>query len=433
MKKHQTIAYTLGILASLAGAVVHAEGFPANHYITGDWGGERAKLADEGATFKLGYFSEGAMNTSGGKRRTTAYADQFFLGGYFDLDKLFGWRGAEFKVEVTDRNGTLINNEAGMPFLLQSQQIYGRGTVTRLTQFSLTQHLFDDHLSIKAGRIYPDADFFAMSCAFQNLTFCSGGSSNYINNGWYGDPLSALGVVAAFTPDKHWYFKAGSYDTNTQNLSRSQGLNLGTSGGHSGTLLVGEVEYKADYGHGIDGDYRIGAIRNSSNASKIYNQAGFPVGLTTDPVGSVDTSHAFYVNLEQQVYRNASGGGLRLFASLIRPDKQMSQVGEVLAVGGFINGPFASRPNDRIGLAFGRNAVSSKLTAAQLRYNRLRPVAGAAPVGVQRYEYLVELNYNIALAPGIEVMPSIQYVRHPDGLANVANATVLGAQLSLNF
>ncbi|TAL98579.1 MAG: porin [Rhodanobacter sp.] len=433
MKKHKAIAYTLGILASLAGAVVHAEGFQANHYITGDWGGERAKLADEGVTFKLGYFSEGAKNTSGGNRHTTAYADQFFLGGYFDLDKLVGWRGAEFKVEVTNRNGTLINNEAGMPFLLQSQQIYGRGTVTRLTQFSLTQHLFADHLSIKAGRLYPDADFFAMSCAFQNLTFCSGGSSNYINSGWYGDPLSALGVVAAFTPDEHWYFKAGSYNTNKDALSKSHGLRLWPSGGWTGTMLVGEVEYKADYGDGIDGDYRIGAIRNNGSASKIYNQAGFPVGLTPDPVGRVGSSHAFYVNLEQQVFRNASGGGLRLFASLIRPDKQMSQVGEVLAVGGFINGAFPSRPNDRIGLAFARNAVSSKLTAAQLLYNRLQPVVDAAPVGVQRHEYLVELNYNIALAPGIEVMPSIQYVRHPNGLANVANATVLGVQFSLNF
>lgn len=432
MKKYRSIVYTLGILATMTGSVVHADGFPANQYITGDWGGERAKLADEGVTFKLGYFSEGAKNTSGGKRHTTAYADQFFLGSYFDLDKLIGWRGAELKVEITDRNGTLINNEAGMPFLLQSQQIYGRGNVTRLTQFSLTQKLFDDHLSVKVGRIYPSADFFAMSCAFQHLTFCSGGSSNYINSSWYGDPLSALGAQVTFTPDKHWYFKAGGYNNNEDALSTSHGLRLWPSGGWTGTMLVGEVEYKADYGNGIDGDYRVGVVRNDSSASKIYDEAGFPAGLTTAPVASVSESHAFYVNLEQQVYRTASGGGLRMFASMIHPDKRISQVGEVLAFGGFITGPFASRPHDRIGLALGRNAVSSELTAAQRQYNQLRP-AGASAVGVQRYEYVVELNYNIALTPGIEVMPSIQYVRHPDGLANVANATVLGAQLSLNF
>lgn len=432
MQKHKSIAYSLGILATFSGTIALAGGFPSDNYITGDWGGKRAALADQGITFKLGYFSEGAMNISGGKSRTSAYADQYFLGGYFDLEKLAGWQGAELKVEITNRNGTLINNEAGMPFLLQSQQIYGRGTITRLTQLSLTQRLFDDHLSLKVGRIYPSADFFAMSCAFQHLTFCSGGSSNYINSAWYGDPLSALGAQATFTPDEHWYFKAGAYNTNQDALSTEHGLRLWPSGGWTGTLLVGEIEYKADYGNGIDGDYRIGGVRNNSGSSKIYDQAGFPAGLTADPVDRVSNSQAFYVNLEQQVTRNAGGGGLRLFASLIRPDKDISTVGEVLAFGGFITGPFASRPKDRIGLAFGRNSVSSKLTTAQQRYNQSLPV-GASPVDVQRHEYVTELNYNIAVAPGIEVMPSIQYVRHPNGVKTADDATVLGLQLSLNF
>ena len=110
--------------------------------------------------FRLGYFNQVAHNLKGGLDNEVAYADQFFVGGYIDLEKLFGWSGAEFKVEITNRNGELINNKAGIPSLLQSQQIYGRGNVTRLTQFSLTQQLFDDQLSIKVGRIYPSADFF---------------------------------------------------------------------------------------------------------------------------------------------------------------------------------------------------------------------------------------------------------------------------------
>nr|WP_275126879.1 carbohydrate porin [Xanthomonas arboricola] len=51
---------------------------------------------------------------------------------------------------------------------------------------------------------------------------------------------------------------------------------------------------------------------------------------------------------------------------------------------------------------------------------------------MQRYEYPIELNYNIAVSRGIEVMPSVQYIRHPGGLDG-DNATIVGLQVSLNF
>ncbi len=432
MKKLKTLS-ALGLSAALVCGVAGAEDLDASRYITGDWGGKRAELADKGVDLKLGYFSQAAHNFSGGDSDETAYADQFFVGTYVDLEKLFGWSGAEFKMEITNRNGTLINTEANIPFVLQSQQIFGRGTVTRLTQFSLTQKLLDDRLSIKVGRIYPSADFFSLSCAFQHLQFCSGGSSNYISGSWYGDPLSAWGGVVTFTPDKRWYFKVGGYDTNPQNLSKDQGLKLGTSGDDSGTMGVAEIEYKADYGNGIDGHYRIGVTRVSNNKDKIVNLAGFPTGLTADPTQRQDTDNALFINLEQQVTRNESGGGLRLFTSLIKPDSDVSSVEEVFAIGAFIDGPFPARPNDRVGLAIGRNKISSDLTDAQQRYNQLLPVPGAGPIGVQRYEYPIELNYNFALTNAIAIMPSLQYIRHPGGLDNADNATILGVQFSLNF
>lgn len=429
--RHTTPALALLALALACTRPASADEFDPGKHIGGDWGGTRSTLADDGFQFKLGHFSQTAHNTSGGQSHETAYADQFFLGGYFDLEKLWGWRGAEFNVEITNRNGELINNKADIPTLLQSQQIYGRGTVTRLTQFSLTQHLFDDRLSIKVGRLYPDADFFAISCNFQHLTFCSGGSSNNISSSWYGSPLSSLGGVVAFSPNAQWSFKVGGYDTNPETLSKNQGLKLGTSGDDSGTLMVGEVQFKPDYGNGIDGEYRIGVTRNSSNREKVFNQAGFPTGTTADATIIQNTDRAFYADFEQQVIRTGEDGGLRLFASIIRADDEVAAVSEVAAIGGFWTGLFPGRPADRLGLAFGRNAVSDKLSDAQRNYDRNLP-PGAPGIGVQRYEYPIELNYNIAVIRGIEVMPSVQYVRHPGGLDG-DNATILGLQVSLDF
>ena len=441
--RHATLALAISS-AMLVCSQVKADDFDASKYITGDWGGTRADLANKGIEFKLGYFNQTAHNFSGGDSHHTVYADQLFVGSYIDLQKLWGWQGAEFRIEITNRNGKLINDKSNIPYLLESQQINGRGTVTRLTQFSLSQKLFGDHLKIKGGRIYPSADFFSLSCNFQHLQFCSGGSSNYISTNWYGDPLSALGLQATFTPDNTWFFKVGSYDTNPQNLSKNQGLKLGTSGNQSNTLLVGEVEYKPDFGGGIDGDYKIGAIRNSTNRPENVNELGYPTGLPVSdtlnmgpdlaPASHIlNTGHGYYFNFEQQVTSDGSGHGLRLFTSLILPEDKVSQLSQVFAIGAFYVGPFASRPDDRIGLAFGRNKVSSQLTDAQRRYYGQFPPAQNKTIGVQRYEYPIELNYNIAVANGIQIMPSLQYIRHPGGLDNADNATILGVQFNLNF
>jgi porin len=421
-----------GLLAmALAGTTASAAAFEADRYIGGDWGGGRAKLAEAGIEFKLGHFSQTAHNTSGGQRSRVAYADQFFLGGYFDLGKLWGWQGAEFKLEITNRNGELINDVAGVPFLLQSQQIFGRGNVTRLTQFSVTQHLLDYRLSIKAGRIYPSADFFAMSCAFQHLTFCSGGSSNFISSRWFGDPLSAWGGQVTFRPRKRLHLKLGGYDTNPGALSKRQGLKLGTSGDSGGTLVVAEIEYRPDYGNDLDGAYRLGVVRNSSDLPKVFDTAGLPAETGGNSVQLQDSERAFYVNLEQQITHNDFGGGWRLFASLIRADQNVNQVAEVAAIGAYLDAPFPSRPRDRLGLAVGRNAVSDKLKRAQRLHNRVLS-AGSAPIGVQSYEYPIEVNYSIAVANGIAVMPSLQHVRRPAGL-DVSGATIVGLQIGLDF
>ena len=407
-----------------------ANSFDFHSHLSGDWLGARDKLAEQGVNIRLGYFSQTAHNLKGGESTETAYADQFFVGGYFNLEKLVNWSGAEFKVELTNRNGELINEKANLPVLLQSQQIYGRGNVTRLTQFSLTQHLFEDQLSIKVGRIYPSADFFAMSCAFQHLTFCSGGSSNYLSSSWYGDPLSALGMQLTYKVTDNLLFKLGSYDANPATMSLNQGLKLTTSGEINGTTLVSELEYKRDYKNGLDGDYRFGIVRSSLDKTKLVNNAGYPAGTTNDMVAIEDTDNAFYFNIEQQLTRNVSGGGLRIFASMIHADKSISAIGEVLAFGGYIDAPLVSRPNDRIGFAVGRNSVSNDLNDAQRFYNAN---FSNNELIVRDHEYPIELNYNYVVTPAIQLMPSIQYIIDPNGDNDAENAMIAGLQLSLNF
>jgi porin len=423
-RKHYGWVFACTVLGSSS---VHAEGFDSSKYALGDWGGLRAGLAGQGVDFNFRYVAALAYSGEGGERRAGAYADQINVGGSFDLHKLMGWPGATFKVEVIDRNGDSINNKADMPFLLNAQEIYGRGPVTRLSQLSLTQKI-GDAWTVKLGRLYASADFYAISCKFQNLTFC-GALTGYITNGWYNSPISQYGAVLAFRPAHAWTLKLGAYDSNDRNLSRRQFLRLDTPGGWKHTLLVGEVEYAPVFGKKLDGDYRWGALRNGNRYARVVNVAGFPSDVMHGAVTD-STERAYYFNMDQQLFRHQGGEGLRMFASWLKADGRVDRRDQIIEAGAWLDGFFASRPDDRLGLAMGRTRINPRLTQAQVFYNSTYVPTGKPPLNVQRYEYITELDYSFAVTPALSIMPNVQYVRHPNGW-NIGHALVLGTHVTL--
>ncbi|OQY44977.1 MAG: hypothetical protein B6240_09545 [Desulfobacteraceae bacterium 4572_87] len=56
-----------------------------------------------------------------------------------------------------------------------------------------------------------------------------------------------------------------------------------------------------------------------------------------------------------------------------------------------------------------------------------------ANVGVQRYELVLELNYNMEIARWFHFIPDIQYVINPGGTGDISDALVLGFQLAFNL
>ncbi|WP_229602060.1 carbohydrate porin, partial [Pseudomonas aeruginosa] len=62
---------------------------------------------EKGYDFKLEYVGEAAANLDGGydDDKTGRYTDQFALGVHMDLEKILGWKAAEFQFTVTERNG----------------------------------------------------------------------------------------------------------------------------------------------------------------------------------------------------------------------------------------------------------------------------------------------------------------------------------------
>lgn len=429
MRLSSITAALAACLALGATACAHASG---ENTLTGDWHGAHTRLHEQGIDLSADYVGEWLHNTTGGTRDATAYADQIHLGAAFDFDKLWGWRGGSLHVDITNRNGHQLDARAGLGTLLETHEIYGAGNVTRLTRFYLEQQFWQGRLDIKAGRMDLNADFYPLSCDFENLSFC-GSLPGYITSGWYSWPVSQLGGVARLNPASAWYVRVGAFDVNPRNADPSQGLKLSTPGRSTGTLVVGEAGWDTalDAGsHVLPGSWRIGAWRNSASAPDLLLDVnGAPRVLTGADALQRDSTQGSYALVKQQLTRNAAGGGLTVFGNLVRADADTDRVDRMVSLGLLYQAPFAARPHDRIGLAWGQNRISGRAAEAA----RLANANGIGPALVPGSESVLELNYSAEVVPGLSLMPSVQRVRHPGGNPDAGSATVLGLRVAATF
>ncbi|UNK49882.1 carbohydrate porin [Lysobacter sp. S4-A87] len=389
--------------------------------ISGDWGGARTALSRRGIDMSLSYINEWLHNSTGGERDASAYADQFAVGLDANLEALVGWPGASFHVLVTNRNGPQLDAKAGLGTLLETHEIYGRGHYTRLTRFYLQQSLFDQRVTLNLGR--SDVDFFPLSCDFINISFC-GPLPGYHSNGWYTWPIGQYFANVTFRPTRTSYLKLGASDVNPRNLDGDQGLRLRTPhDDHDGILSNVEAGWLPRLFGRLDGAYRIGFWRNSTDQADLLvsAQSGTPLMR--------DQSTGYYAMAQQQVWFNESGRLLTLFANLSRSDPDVDRVDRLISLGLWLHGPFAGRPHDRVGFAVGQNRVGAPAREAE---RLAQPGAGMDAV-LPRHENPVELNYQFAVLRGVQLMPSVQHVRHPGGRSDNDSALVWGLKLNADF
>ncbi|MFC3650235.1 carbohydrate porin [Dyella humi] len=419
-----------GIVAS-ANTIASDQDY-ASTTLTGDWGGARQRLYDQGVDIGVDYLGEFAHNTSGGIRQTDAYADQIHLHAAFDFEKLWGWTGSSLHVDINDRNGSQIDTKARLGTLLESQEIYGGGNVTRLTRFYLEQVLWNGLVDLKFGRMDIGVDFFPFACNFQNLNFC-GALPGWISKGVDAWPLAQTGGVIAINPSPAWSIKFGGFEVNPNNAAKSQGLKLSPSGPNIGTLMLAEVDWRTSLGgaqNGLPGIWRFGGWRNTARYNDVFLSVdGMQQLLDSDTSALQSSVSGSYFMGQQQVTRNATGGGLSVFGNVVQADPRTDLVDQMISIGLLYNGPFASRPDDRLGFAIGRDRVSGRVASAE----RLINAAGAGPVPVQGYEYIAELDYQFQLWHGVALMPNVQYIRHPGGTSANPDATVLGLRVVAKF
>ncbi|CAI8703463.1 Porin B [Pseudomonas sp. IT-347P] len=428
----------------LAGNAMAADAFSSDSkWMTGDWGGERTKLIEQGIDIKADYVGEMGANLHGGYNddKTGRYSDQFGLGVALDLQKLWGWDNTQAKIQLTNRNGYNISNDrVGDPragTLSSSQEVYGRGHMVRLTQLWIQHQFFDNKLDVKAGYFGEGEDFNTFPCDFQNLAFCGSQVGNWATNIWYNWPVSQAAIRVKYNINDELYAQIGAYNQNPSQLEHGNGFKLSGSG-TKGTVLPVELVWSPKV-NSLPGEYRVGYYKSTADADDVREDVnGFDAATTGDAYKTHNSKSGYWFVAQQQLtsHNGDATRGLNIAANATFHDKDTNFIDNYQSVMFVYKGPFDARPKDDVGIGAARIHVNDDVKKNAELLNASNGVSDYDnPVfsPIRETEYNYEINYGFHVTNWLTVRPNLQYITHPGGVDEVDNALVAGLKIQSTF
>ena len=428
----------------LAGSAHAADAFSADSkWMTGDWGGERTKLIEQGIDIKADFVGEMGANLHGGYNddKTARWSQQFGLGVALDLEKLAGWGDTEAKIQFTRRDGRNISNDRiGDPragTLSSSQEVWGRGQTTRLTQLWIKQKYFDSKLDVKAGYFGEGEDFNTFPCEFQNLAFCGSQAGNWATGIWYNWPIMQAAIRVKYNLTPELYAQIGAYNQNPSQLENKNRYKLSGSG-TKGTLIPVELVWSPKLNN-LPGEYRVGYYKSTAKADDVReDDDGNDAATTRNAYRSHSSKDGYWFVAQQQLttHNGDASRGLNIAANATFHDKETNIVDNYQSLMFVYKGPFDARPKDDVGIGFSRIHVNEDVKKNAELVNVANGVSDYddplfTPLRSTEYNY--EVNYGFHVTNWLTVRPNLQYITHPGGVDEVDNALVAGLKIQSVF
>jgi porin len=397
--------------------------------VSPELGGFRTRLADEGITFNTQYIAEIWGNRVGGVSNGTVYTGLMTFEGDIDFQKLLGWRGASFSTRWYWLSGQDLSAEH-VGNILPISNISGFNTV-RMNELWFQQNFLGDRISIRAGQMGADSEFYLSthSIVFLNGAF-SWSPTLFTNmpNGGPVYPMGTPGIRLALTPVNWLTYDGAVFQGNpfAQNVNR-YGFRWDLSASN-GYCSIHELTFRLNQesaSSGLPGTFKIGgwfdtAPDPNANGSQpwhyglhvvadqmLYREAHSDVAPVTDNKG------------EQTSAATPTNQGLGIFTHIGLSPQNSSFINFYIDGGLTYKGLIPTRDNDVLGIAVGYGHLTNDPQNNQ----------GTSNPG---YEMIFETTYQIELASWLSLQPDFQYVIHPSG-TNIPNALVLGARTTLSF
>lgn len=423
---------SLGLVATLAfacsGGVARADE-PVGGWsttATGDWGGLRQSLSDDGIDVRGAYLGELGSDVAGGKSKGTDYAQQITFAVDWNLTRLIGWSGATLHTAVIDRVGNPLSlDHTGSA--LEQDYIFGSGENFRISDLSLDQSFANGRVTLKAGYVLVGLEFAATPsfCNFGliNNAFCAHPQYLGVGSGYQLGPVPQFGGRVKVALGKTVYAEAGVFENNPQHLLAGNGFDLRLAG-DAGTMLPFELGFTPSFAGGrLPGHYKIGGLYDTTNAKDLG-----------DPLRVHPGRYVLWLLVDQMLYRPdpQTNRGLTVFAQIGAADKRTSPEPFWLAAGAFYQGIISGRPDDTINLAWAHAQANQRGIDHQSELALEQNLPGT---NFAAAEDDLEASYSLHARKWLTITPDFQYVIDPGApqFKNYRNATVVSLQTTVVF
>jgi porin len=454
--KFSTVLFFVAVLLGPAGKPVAAEdGLFEQQTLTGDWRGMRKTLKDAGIDLNANDTSDMLSNPVGGIKQTTIYEGLLTMTLNLDLEKLVHWPGATIYGEAYQINGRGLSRSALGNLLAVSNIEALPGA--RLNDLWFQQELLDRQLSLRIGQIAIDDEgefyYSQYGLNFINSTFgCPDILSTDLPSGGPCYPFAVPGVRLRVGASSGLNFSGAVFNGNPAppgpgdpQVRNSGGTNFLI--GEGGTLAFAQLVYPFDVKPDLPAppsDLKLGGW---------YHTASFPdlrrdtLGRSlADPASSgIAATHrgsfGLYTVLDKLVWQppDAANRGLSGFLRVGGASGDRNLISLEIDAGLTYRGLLPGREADLTGLAASYGRIGS--AARGLARDTVLFTGIEQPV--RDYEAVLELTYQLNVAPWWVLQPDLQAIFHPGGHATapmpapvgqpIPNALVLGVRSTITF
>lgn len=450
------IAYTSFVALDFGGAQAWAaDDAPAPTIATGlpnngDPWGMRAALKERGLEYSFVLTSEILSNVDGGRRRGTVFEGKLETIVQADLQKMAGLSGLSFFTNIFQ-----IHNTGG----ISRDYVGGFNTISniealptlRLSEIWLEQKLHGDALTLRAGQLAADTEFFisSLSTFFMNSDWPAITKQD-LPSGGPAYPLSTPGIRLKAQPTKDTTVLVALFNGDPAGpgkedpeIKNHYGLNFRMV---DPPFLISEVQrkYNVDKSAGLDGTLRLGAWYHfGSFDSPRFDTTGLSLAnpASNGIAARLRGDYGIYGIVDQMIYRPKGGGpddGVGVFSRISGSPNDRNLVDFYLDGGVVATGLVPGRPKDKFGATFIYSRIGDATRDLQKDQNFYHGTNQPIP----DFELNLAVAYQAEIIPGWTVQPEVHHVVHiggrvPDAqgreTADLRDATVFAVRSVINY
>lgn len=379
-----------------------------NENLTGDWGGKRAALSENGIDIEAVYTQDILSNVNGGVKKGTIGVSSAEANISIDGAKLYNVQGSHIQLDflATAGNDPFNLTEAWQ----KSDNLVSDHHTLTLFQAWIEQEFMENKLSLKAGLYDLNSEFYVTNTSqiFLGRTYHIGLEFDETGqNGPSVYPVTAPAIRAKLKPTENTYIQFALLDEIAGVPNHPNGIQFHFNP-EDGALKVAEIGYASeDSGH-----YAIGGWQYSSS---------FPDFYDVDSEGNPIMRHGnqgFYFIAEKQILPHLNG-----FARFGASDTDINTGAYAWSAGAVYDAIIPTRKDSQLGLAVSSSRNSPKWNQTQLDEGKV----------VSWTETIVELTYRDKLTPWLAIQPDIQYIITPNTDPDIGNAWLIGSRFVINF